>query len=193
MRYVVICNFIHVWRHKIIKHEKITSYLHTCSFYQKVSSYHVFQYKISIEWAIWQYDNFENRGAVRLISTNFQSENGFELTTDRRIKFWAIDGTTDPIIFPHYVPPPYYIIDIIKLCNLTVIINNFCAHNFIFIDQSNHKRMVKKTSKIYKIVHFLISKEPIPLEFLFKHYLNFDLGVAFKWQSNTSDIYSFFL
>ena len=29
---------------------------------------------------------FENRGAVREISTDFQSENGFELTKDGRIK-----------------------------------------------------------------------------------------------------------
>ena len=29
---------------------------------------------------------FENRGAVREISTDFQSENGFELKKDRRIK-----------------------------------------------------------------------------------------------------------
>ena len=30
---------------------------------------------------------FENRGAVREISTDFQSEKGFELTKDGRIKF----------------------------------------------------------------------------------------------------------
>ena len=146
MRYVVICNFIHVWRHKIIKHEKITSYLHTCLFYQKVSSYHVFQYKISIEWAIWQYDNFENRGAVRLISTNFQSENGFELTTDRRIKFWAIDGTTDPIIFSIMsLPPPYYYkkhaTALILICRV-----RFCNYIFQFV--------IRNCSKL----HFLVQK-----------------------------------
>ena len=36
---------------------------------------------------IFQWErNFENRGAVREISADFQSENGFELTKDRRIK-----------------------------------------------------------------------------------------------------------
>ena len=76
--------------------------------------------KFSVERAIWQLStvilkffdkNFqwggilENRGAVREISTDFQSENGFDLTPDRRIKFWAIDRTTDTIIFPHHVTP----------------------------------------------------------------------------------------
>ena len=50
---------------------------------------------------------FENRGAVREISTDFQSENGFELTKDRRIKFWSNDGTTDTLFFPIMSPPPY--------------------------------------------------------------------------------------
>ena len=73
------------------------------SFYQKMSRYNVFQYKISDRMSylgalydnfefflkkIFQWErNFENRGAVREISTDFQSENGFELTKDRRIRF----------------------------------------------------------------------------------------------------------
>ena len=67
-----------------------------------MSRFKVFQYKISDRMSHLGalYDNFEifrkknfqwerifeNRGAVREISTDFQSENGFELTKDRRIK-----------------------------------------------------------------------------------------------------------
>ena len=81
----------------------MTSYLITCSLYQKMSRFKVFQYKISdrMSYLGALYDNFEifrkknfqwerifeNRGAVREISTDFQSENGFELTIYRRIKF----------------------------------------------------------------------------------------------------------
>ena len=74
------------------------------SFYQKMSCYNVFKYKISdqMSYLTAPYDNFEemfrkkffqwgrifeNRGAVREISTDFQSENGFQLTKHRRIKF----------------------------------------------------------------------------------------------------------
>ena len=80
----------------------MTSYLLTCSLYQKMSRFKVFQYEISdrMSYSRTLYDNFEifrkkifqwgrifeNRGAVREISTDFQSENGFELTKDRRIK-----------------------------------------------------------------------------------------------------------
>ena len=80
----------------------MTSYLITCSLYQKMSRFKVFQYKISdrMSYLGALYDNFEifrkkifqwgrifeNQGAVREISTDFQSENGFELTKDRRIK-----------------------------------------------------------------------------------------------------------
>ena len=68
-----------------------------------MSRYNVFQYKISdrMSYLGALYDNFEifrkkkfqwgrvfeNRGPVREISTDFQSENGFELTKDRRINF----------------------------------------------------------------------------------------------------------
>ena len=43
---------------------------------------------------------FENRGAVREISTHFQSENAFELTTYRRIKFWAIRAGSCKSLLP---------------------------------------------------------------------------------------------
>ena len=81
----------------------MTSYLLTCSLYQKMSRFKVFQYEISdrMSHLAALYDNFEifrkkkfqwerifeNRGAVCKISTDFQSENGFELTIYRRIRF----------------------------------------------------------------------------------------------------------
>ena len=68
-----------------------------------MSRFKVFQYKISDRMShlgalydnfeifrkkIFQWERiFENRGAVREISTDFQSENGFQLTQHRRIKF----------------------------------------------------------------------------------------------------------
>ena len=68
-----------------------------------MSRYNVFQYKISdrmsylgalyddfeiFQKKIFQWRRiFEKRGPVRKISTDFQSESGFELTKDRRIKF----------------------------------------------------------------------------------------------------------
>ena len=80
----------------------MTSYLLTCSLYQKRARFKVFQYEISdrMSYSRTLYDNFEifrknffqwgrifeNRGAVREISTDFQYENGFELTKDSRIK-----------------------------------------------------------------------------------------------------------
>ena len=80
------------------------SYLITCSLYQKkMSRFKVFQYKLSDRMShlgalidnfeifpkkIFQWERiFENRGAIREISTDFQSENGFELTIYMRIKF----------------------------------------------------------------------------------------------------------
>ena len=98
----------------------MTIYLLTCSFYQKVSRSNGFQYKICdrMSYLTALYDNFkifrkkiqrgrdfENRGEVREISTDFQSKNGFELTKVRRIKFWAIALTPDTFFFFHYVPP----------------------------------------------------------------------------------------
>ena len=81
----------------------MTSYLLTCLFYQKMPRFKVFQCEISdrMNYSRTLYENFEifrkknfqwgrifeNRGAVREISTDFQSEYGFELTIDRRIKF----------------------------------------------------------------------------------------------------------
>ena len=81
----------------------MTPYLLTCYFYRKMSRYNVFQYKISdrMSYLTALYDNFEifrkknfqwerifeNRGAVREISTDFQSENGFELRKYRRTIF----------------------------------------------------------------------------------------------------------
>ena len=81
----------------------MTSYLLTCSFYRKVLRYNVFKYKISdrMSYLTALYDNFEifvkkkiqwgrifkNREAVCEISTDFQSENGFQLTKPKRIKF----------------------------------------------------------------------------------------------------------
>ena len=71
--------------------------------YQKVPRYNIFQYKISdpMSFLTALYDNFkifrknffhwernfENRGAFRKISTDFQFENGFELSKCRRIDF----------------------------------------------------------------------------------------------------------
>ena len=68
-----------------------------------MSSYNVFQYKIShrMSYLGALYENFEifrkknfqwerifeNRGSAREISTDFQSENGFELPIHRRINF----------------------------------------------------------------------------------------------------------
>ena len=69
----------------------------------KMTRFKVFQYKISDRMShlgalydnfeifrkkIFQWERiFENRGAVREISTDFQSENGFELTIYWRIRF----------------------------------------------------------------------------------------------------------
>ena len=90
----------------------MTPYLLTCYFYRKMSRYNVFQYRMSYLGAL--YDNFEtfrkkiqwegifeNRGAVPEISTDFRSENGFELTKYTRINFFTIIGTIhDLISFP---------------------------------------------------------------------------------------------
>ena len=81
----------------------MTSYLLTRLLYQKILRFKVFQYEISdrMSYLGALYDNFEifrkkffqwesifeNRGAVREISTDFQLKNGFELIKDRRIKF----------------------------------------------------------------------------------------------------------
>ena len=88
-----------IWRHKITKN---------VHFIKKCPVITFFSIKFPIEWAIWQLSTiilkffeknfqwgrvFENRGAVREISTDFQSENGFDLTKNRRIEmrglFWS--------------------------------------------------------------------------------------------------------
>ena len=50
------------WPYFMTSYSYITSYLRTCQFYQKMSSFNVFQYKISNRMSYWQtfYDNFEN-------------------------------------------------------------------------------------------------------------------------------------
>ena len=83
-----------------ITYDVISHHMFTSS---KMSRFKVFQYKISDRTSHLGalYDNFEifrkknfqwerifkNRGAVREISTDFQTENGLKLTKDRRIKF----------------------------------------------------------------------------------------------------------
>ena len=122
MRYDVICNFIHVWRHKIIKNEKMTSYLLPCSFYQKVSRYNVFQYKISdrMSYLTALYDNFEifrkknfNGEEFSKIETDFQSENGFELKNYRGI-FFNNHWNYTSLNFSHYVTPNPSIIQLLS-------------------------------------------------------------------------------
>ena len=87
----------------------MTSYLITCSLDQKMFRFKVFQYKNSDRMSHLEalYDNseifrkkkfqweriFENRGTVCEISTDFQFENGFELTKHRRINFLSVDWT----------------------------------------------------------------------------------------------------
>ena len=56
---------------------------------------------------IFQWERiFENRGAVREISTDFQSENGFELTIYRIIKFWS----SGPVAAKVSPLPPYSLV-----------------------------------------------------------------------------------
>ena len=62
----------------------MTSYLLTCSFYQKVSRYNVFQYKISDQWE--RIFIFEKALAFCEFSPDFQSESGFDLTKIRGIE-----------------------------------------------------------------------------------------------------------
>ena len=92
----------------------------TCSLYHKCPVLKFFSIKFPIEWAIWELSTIifkffkkkkiwgrisGNRGAVREISTDFQSENGFELTTYRRKIFPTINGTIRNLIRSHYVTP----------------------------------------------------------------------------------------
>ena len=50
------------WPYFMTSYSDITSYLRTCQFYQKMSSFKVFQCKISSRMSYWRtfYDNFEN-------------------------------------------------------------------------------------------------------------------------------------
>ena len=94
--------------------------------------------KFPIEWAIRElYDNFEIfrkkifngeefskiEGAVREISTDFQSENGFELTKDRRIKFWAIGAGSCKSLTTSLPTIRWYMWNLNKIKNINFQIN----------------------------------------------------------------------
>ena len=121
MRYDVIWHFIHQWRHKIIKNEIITSSLLTCSFYQKMSRYNVFQYETPDQMSYLKtlHESFENFQKIKLqwerifeklltcseFSLNFQSENGFELTKDGRIEMRGSFLSRAYFSFSYYLTP----------------------------------------------------------------------------------------
>ena len=103
----------------------MTTYLLTCSFHQKMCRYNVFQCEITDRMRCLRalYDHFENFRKIKFqwgrnfekplafceFSLDFQSENDFELTKDRRIKmrrsFWS---RTYFCFFPLSHSSPYF-------------------------------------------------------------------------------------
>ena len=103
----------------------MTSYLLTCLFYQKMSRYNVVQYEIPDQMSYLRtlYDHFENFRKIKFqwerifektlafceFSLDLQSENGFELTKDRRIEMRGSFYSRTYFCFSHCLtPPPTY-------------------------------------------------------------------------------------
>ena len=78
-KYGFISHFNHVFLHKIIKNELMTSYLHLCRLLSKNSKVQSFQYEISGRmrylWAI--YDDIENFRIIQFQSEFFSIKTGF--------------------------------------------------------------------------------------------------------------------
>ena len=97
-------------------------YLIRCLFYQKMSRYNVFQYGIPVRMSYKRtlYDHLENFRKIKFqwerifekplafceFSLDFQSENVFELTKDRRIKMRRSFWSRTYFCFFHCLTPP---------------------------------------------------------------------------------------
>ena len=99
----------------------MASYFLTGSFYQKMSRYNVFQYEIPnrMSYKRTLYDHFENFRKIKYqwetifekplafceFSLDFQSENGFDLTKDRRIEMKGPCWSRAHFSFSHSLTP----------------------------------------------------------------------------------------